>query len=474
MVSGDRPAAVSRGSTSAGRDVEGVRPRVDVERAGRGRPGRPAPAAAGSGPGRRRAIVVKPAPPDGVHRLQHRHHRQVRDHDDERDPVAVAVGPAAAGRAAVPATRGSSSRPGRARSGRPVMTSASIWRSNSSSASVGQAATGSAVIGALSCGPRRSAPAGRATIGGPSGSPRPPARKPIQDRPLRAPRGRALPASSTAPQSSPRSTTDASARAVAGSSSTPAVGPVQVRGEAPGGGRQRGPEERVGGRVAGDQLGRVQVPALVEAALQRPAHQPGVQPPGGVHLLASGRPAARWSSRRRRARRCRRRPPASAAWRSRPPGGRRTGGRRRCRGRRCSRRCRSAGRSAGGPAACTMRARVAVPSGPSTACGVSICSSRSRATPCAASSASSTGRKARTCSTSVTFGSVTTARPGLRAERRRGRGRGTRTPRRRVGPSSDLARMPDRRRRGAGRDVGRHGRRGRARTSSSSASGPPR
>ncbi len=93
-----------------------------------------------------------------------------------------------------------------------------------------------------------------------------------------------------------------------------------------------------------------------------------------------------------------------------------------------------------------------------TACGVSICSSRSTATPCAASRASRTGRKARTCSTSVTFGSVTTTRPRFRypcaaelsvpkAPRKRSR---ERTPRRRVGPSSDLARMPDRRRGGAG------------------------
>ena len=95
--------------------------------------------------------------------------------------------------------------------------------------------------------------------------------------------------------------------------------------------------------------------------------------------------------------------------------------------------------------------------GPSTACGVSICSSRSTATPCAASSASRTGRNAATCSTSVTLGSVTTARPPPGA--RRGTGRGDRTPRCRVGPSSDLAADPDRRRRGAGA----HGRRPRPR-----------
>ena len=78
----------------------------------------------------------------------------------------------------------------------------------------------------------------------------------------------------------------------------PAAGALQVRAEPGADLVQAGAEEDVGGHEPGRQLAGMQVPALVEAALQRPADQPGVQRPGGVHVVARRRPGAGWSSRR--------------------------------------------------------------------------------------------------------------------------------------------------------------------------------
>ena len=115
--------------------------------------------------------------------------------------------------------------------------------------------------------------------------------------------------SSSAPQSRPRSRKTASARAVAGSSSTPPPCAVEV-------GAQPLPPrpEPVGGRTrrsprTGSAAGRVQVPALVEAALQRAADQPRCSA-HAARTCRGRRPAACSSSRRRPARRCRPRPPA--------------------------------------------------------------------------------------------------------------------------------------------------------------------
>ena len=165
------------------------------------------------------------------------------------------------------------------------MTSASTWRSNSSSASVGQAATGSAVIAEPLGRARRAHQRARAS-GGHSGSPRPPASNTIQDLAFRA---TGCAATSVVVHRAAVQAAEHHGRQRAGGGrlvEDARVAPVEVRGEAAGRGRERGAEERVGSHVPGHQLRGVQVPALVEAALQRPAHQPGVQPPGGVHLLA--------------------------------------------------------------------------------------------------------------------------------------------------------------------------------------------
>ena len=94
-----------------------------------------------------------------------------------------------------------------------------------------------------------------------------------------------------APQRTPRSTNPASARTVAGSSSTAPV--VRVDGTSRRRSRCLGPAlavEGVGGEVPGDELVRVQVPALEEPALERPAHEPRVQPPrvGGAPRRRAG------------------------------------------------------------------------------------------------------------------------------------------------------------------------------------------
>ena len=127
------------------------------------------------------------------------------------------------------------------------------------------------------------------------------------------------------------------------------------------------------------QLGRVQVPALVVAALERAAHQPVVVAPSarrpssasptGQHVGgAVGEPDAG-------ARRGRLHDQLGVV------GDRvlqRLVAPRRSRRTPSSRRCRSAARSPAPPPACTIRATSAVPSGPRIDCGVSTCTSNRR------------------------------------------------------------------------------------------------
>ena len=90
----------------------------------------------------------------------------------------------------------------------------------------------------------------------------------------------------------------ASALAVAGSSRTAAGRAAEVVAQPAGRRVEPGAEEQEGGQVAGRQLGRVQVPALVEPALERAADEPEVQRPSRRAPARSSRPAGRWSSRR--------------------------------------------------------------------------------------------------------------------------------------------------------------------------------
>ena len=94
---------------------------------------------------------------------------------------------------------------------------------------------------------------------------------------------------STAPHSSPRSTNAGERAGGGGLVEVAGVALVHVGPQPASADGRPVPEERVRRDVAAGQLGRMQVPALVEPALQRPAHQPGVQPPRGVHRIA-GRP----------------------------------------------------------------------------------------------------------------------------------------------------------------------------------------
>ena len=249
---------------------------------------------------------------------------------------------------------------------------------------------------------------------------------------------------SMAPQRTPRSTNPASARTVAGSSSTAPV-VRSTDGAQPFGCLGLAlAVEGVGGEVPGEQLVGVQVPALEEPAFERPAHEPRVQ-------RATLRPARRrragcWSIRRRGGCRCR--PPRAASALREVGCGviERLLLRRRCRARRCSRRCRVQPADAPGTGERQLGER-ARPSAPSTSLrrlDLHLESDPPSGRPYARSSAVMTSAIASTCATVDTFGRVS-ARPSgsppfsMSVPMKRSSVRRPRAPGRR---SSDLNLMP--------------------------------
>ena len=133
-------------------------------------------------------------------------------------------------------------------------------------------------------------------------------------------------------------------------------------------------------------------------------------------------------------------------WRGRRPGGPSPAGRPRRRARRCSRRCRSAARCSGRRAACTTARdrRGAVRAEDRLRClDLHLEAQRAGGQPCAASSRSQSSTIASHLVDRGHLGQRDHEAGGQRRRRAgRARGRAMRTPRRRVGASSDLTRTP--------------------------------